>query len=144
MTMHRLDTPGTGVALAPSIAHLFSAATLLLAGAIAGFFYAYSSSVMPGLDATQANHAIAAMQAINSKVRNTVFFVAFFGMPVAAFVTAALLFSVRQRIAATLFLIAGVTYLVGAFLPTVLVNVPMNDALAVAEVPADPKESAKL
>jgi len=65
--------------------------TLILTGAIAGFFYAYTSSVMRGLDAIPAAHAIVAMQGINATVRNWVFAPAFFGTPVAAVVTGALL-----------------------------------------------------
>ncbi len=47
--------------------------------------------------------------------------------------------------AAALFLIAGSVYFLGALLPpTALVNVPMNEALATATVPADPQAALKL
>ncbi len=126
------------------VAFAAAAITLLLTGTMAGFFFAYSSSVMFGLDAAGAGHAIPAMQAINLAVRNPVFFVAFFGTPAAALVTAVLFLTTRRPMAAALFLIAGLVYFLGALLPTALVNVPMNEALATAIVPADPQAALKL
>lgn len=126
------------------IAYVSGAITLLLTGTMAGFFFAYSSSVMLGLDAAGATHAIPAMQAINLTVRNPVFFVAFFGTPVAALASAVVFLAARRPMAAALFLIAGLVYFLGALLPTALVNVPMNEALATATVPANPQVALKL
>lgn len=126
------------------IAYVSAAITLLLAGTMAGFFFAYSSSVMLGLDAAGPAHAIPAMQAINLTVRNPVFFVAFFGTPVAALVSAVVFLIARRPMAAALFLIAGSVYFLGALLPTALVNVPMNEALATATVPSNPQAALKL
>jgi uncharacterized membrane protein len=124
------------------IAYVSGAITLLLTGTMAGFFFAYSSSVMLGLDAAGATHAIPAMQAINLTVRNPVFFVAFFGTPVAALASAVVFLAARRPMAAALFLIAGLVYFLGALLPTALVNVPMNEALAT--VRADPLADLKI
>jgi uncharacterized membrane protein len=55
------------------------ALSVLAAALIAGFFYAYHCSVMPGLAATDAVSAIKAMQGINAVVRNAVFAFSFFG-----------------------------------------------------------------
>lgn len=55
--------------------------SLLLSGAIFGFFYAWICSTMWGLDATDPRVAIAAMQAMNASVRNMVFAPAFFATP---------------------------------------------------------------
>lgn len=52
--------------------------SLLLFGAIFGFFYAWICSTMWGLDTLDANSAIAAM---NISVRNGVFMPAFLGTP---------------------------------------------------------------
>jgi uncharacterized membrane protein len=121
-----------------------AAITLLLAGAIAGFFYAYSSSVMFGLDAVDPRHAIVSMQGINARVRNAVFFPAFFLTPVAAVVTAGLLVSDGHKVAAGCMAAAATVYVGGGFLPTVLINVPMNEALAIAGVSGNVDEAAKL
>jgi uncharacterized membrane protein len=120
------------------------ALTLILTGAIAGFFYAYTSSVMRGLDAIPAAHAIVAMQGINATVRNWIFALAFFGAPVAAIVTGALLGWRHHMTAALLMVLAAVIYIAGAFLPTLLINVPMNEALATVTVPADPRAADRL
>jgi uncharacterized membrane protein len=115
------------------LAGCLMALTLILTGAIAGFFYAYTSSVMRGLDAIPAAHAIVAMQGINATVRNWVFAPAFFGPPVAAFVTGALLGWLQYKGAAGLMFLAAIIYIAGAFLPTLLVNVPMNETLATCD-----------
>ncbi|MFD9898602.1 DUF1772 domain-containing protein [Mesorhizobium sp. NPDC059025] len=121
-----------------------SGVALLLAGAIAGFFYAYTSSVMRGLDAVAPAHAVVAMQGINATVRNAVFAPAFFGTPIAATLAAVALLGAGWRAAALAMLAAAASYLFGAFLPTFAVNVPMNEALAIAAVPDDAAEAAKL
>lgn len=121
-----------------------SATALLLAGAIAGFFYAYTSSVMRGLDAVAPEHAIVAMQGINATVRNMVFAPAFFGAPIAAVLAGTALLATGRRGAGLAMLAAATSYLLGAFLPTFAINVPMNEALASATVPDDVAEAAKL
>ena len=119
-------------------------ATLVLAGAMAGFFYAYSMSVMWALDATDPKAAIAAMQSINIVVRNAIFFPAFFGTPAVALVAAGLWWKQDAGQVALLMALAAIVYLCGAFLLTLFVNVPMNQALAIATIPADPEAARTL
>jgi uncharacterized membrane protein len=52
---------------------------LLASALMAGFFYAYSVSVMPGLAAGDALSAVRAMRSINAVIRTPVFAAAFFG-----------------------------------------------------------------
>ncbi len=103
---------------------------LLLNGAIFGFFYAWVCSTMWGLDALPPETAIAAMQAMNASVRNAVFAPAFFGTGPVLLMTAAWAWGRGSGRAAALFAAAGAVYLLGAVLPTALINVPMNEALA--------------
>jgi uncharacterized membrane protein len=110
--------------------------TLLLAGALGGLFFAYSVSVMAGLDAVRPEQAVAAMRAINVKIQNPVFLPAFLLMPVAAVVTGVLLFVLGRRTAGVLFLAAAVVYVLGVFVPSFAVNIPMNDALESARLSA--------
>lgn len=117
---------------------------LLLTGAIAGFFYAYSSSVMRGLDAAEPAVAIAAMQGINAQVRNAVFAPAFFGAPVACLLAAASLAWSGARRPALFMALAALVYLAGALYPTFAVNVAMNDTLAAATIPSDPAAARAL
>lgn len=107
--------------------------SLLLSAMIAGFFYAYSVDVMPGLDQMDPAEAIRAMQQINIAVRNPVFFVTFFITPVAAIVTALLLYLSDSKSAALAMIGAAAVYLLAAFLPTATINVPMNEVLALQD-----------
>ncbi|MGH2560335.1 MAG: DUF1772 domain-containing protein [Thermomicrobiales bacterium] len=127
-----------------ALAAVSATAALALTGAMAGLFYAFSVSAMRGLDGIDAAHAIPAMQSINRKILNPVFFVTFFGAPVAALATGGLLLALDERWAAVVFGLAAATYVLGTLVLTVVVNVPMNDALDVAEVPTDANDAARL
>ena len=106
--------------------------TLLLTGAVAGLFFAYSVSVMMGLDAIRPEQAIAAMRSINEKIQNAVFLASFLLAPVAAVVTGVLLLVLGQRTAGVVFFLAAATYVLGTLIPSFAVNIPMNDALDAA------------
>lgn len=111
--------------------------SLLSVGAIFGFFYAWVCSTLWGLDRVDPKTAIVAMQAMNASVRNAVFFPAFFLTPVFLAVTALVAFLQGRRFSAGFFAAGAAFYFAGAFLVTVLVNVPMNEALAQVTVPVD-------
>jgi hypothetical protein len=97
-------------------------ASIAFCGAIFGFFYAWVCSTMWGLDQTDPNTAIKAMQAMNASVRNAVFAPAFFGTPLVLLVTAGLAFLAGPRSAALFFGLAALVYLAGAFAVTVQVK----------------------
>lgn len=126
-----------------ALAAVSATATLAFIGVMAGVFFAFSVSVMIGLDRIRADQAILAMQSINRKILNPVFLTTFVGAPIAAAVTGALLLTLGKRTAGILFLLAGAMYVLGALMPTVAVNVPMNDKLDVANVPSDMQEAAR-
>ena len=107
----------------------------LMSGAIFGFFYAWVCSTMWGLDAADPRVAIEAMQAMNASVRNGVFAPAFFGTPVVLILTGIAAWGSGVRGAALAFGLGGLGYLFGGMILTMLVNVPMNEALALIEVP---------
>jgi len=109
--------------------------SLLFCGAIFGFFYAWICSTMWGLDAADPSVAIAAMQAMNASVRNAVFFPAFFLTPVVLAATSTLALAQGRRVSAKAFAAAAVVYLLGGLFATMLVNVPMNEALALVTIP---------
>ncbi len=111
--------------------------SLLLAGAIVGFFYAWVCSTMWGLDAAPPQVAIAAMQAMNASVRNGVFFPAFFGTGPVLLLTGLIAWRAGFGRAGAIFAGAGALYLVGAFALTAGINVPMNEALALVTIPED-------
>lgn len=112
--------------------------SLLHVASIFGFFYAWVCSTMLGLDASDPAVAIQAMQAMNASVRNAVFFPAFFLTPVVLASTAAALVRKGRRNAALWFGLAAVVYSLGGFGVTIALNVPMNEALALIELPLEP------
>ena len=76
------------------------------------------------------------MQAMNAGVRNWVFAPAFFGTSVLLMFTALAALRAGERRAATGFaLAAGLLHALGAMVPTMTVNVPVNGALALVETP---------
>lgn len=110
------------------IALLFLA--VLISGAVFGFFYAWSFTVMRGLGAAGGAVAIPAMQAINASIMTPWFALLFFGTPVATAVAGIAAYLADGRAAAAWLGLATVLYLAGCFAVTIFVNVPMNEALA--------------
>ena len=121
------------------------AGATLTTGLIAGVFYAYAVSVNLGLAAQPDADYVAAMQAINERIQNPLFFLSFFGA--ALFLLAALAAHYRrlQRSSGRFRLIAlaCALYIGGGFLLTVFVNVPMNEELARVSAGAPPGELAR-
>lgn len=103
--------------------------SVVLLGLLAGFFYAYSNSVMWGLDDTAADAAVVAMQGVNRVVRNPLFAVSFFGAPVATTVAAAFIWR-RDGAGCGLAAVLALALCLVAVGVTAVVNVPMNEALA--------------
>lgn len=115
---------------------------LLFSGAIFGFFYAWVCSTMWGLDAADPNVAIAAMQAMNTSVRNLVFAPAFWGTSLVLMVTALVAWKCGEARAALFFGAGGILYVLAAMVPTVTVNVALNETLALVETPLDTARAA--
>ena len=120
-------------AIGPAVRALTLAGATLSMGLVAGVFYAYAVSVNLGLaDQSDASY-VATMNAINERIQNPLFFASFFGAIL--FLLAALVIhfpklrSGRFRLIA----LACVLYVGGGFLPTVFVNVPLNDLLAAVD-----------
>lgn len=109
---------------------LFSA---LGCGLIAGVFFAFSTFVMKALAQQPPPQGIAAMQAINITVINPWFMTAFLGTAVTCLVLAISTLSKWHQPGAIYLLVGSLLYLVGTFLVTMLGNVPLNDALAIAD-----------
>ncbi len=128
----------------PSLPRVATLVALLHSGAIFGFFYAWVCSTMWGLDSADPRVAIQAMQAMNASVRNPAFAPAFFGTPVVAGLAALLAWRAHHGRSAALLAAAAVLYIVGAFAPTALVNVPMNLALAATDIPATREAAAEI
>lgn len=102
--------------------------SLGLVGLMAGFFYAYSVSVMVGLGEVSDTAFIETMQWINATVRNVWFGPAFFGSLIITGVTAVAAHMNGSRRVGLWMVFAFVLYAM-AFGITVGISVPLNNEL---------------
>lgn len=128
----------------PALLYPFAFASLMLSGAIFGFFYAWVCSAMWGFDAIDPRAAITAMQGVNDAVRNTVFLPAFFLTPVALLATAGFSYGAARPVAAVVFALGGMAYLLGGLFLTTQIHIPLNEDLAAVTVPTDMAEAAAI
>lgn len=118
------------------------AATLAM-GLLAGLFYAFTVSVMPGLGRTDGRTFVDAMQQMNVAILNPWFFLSYLGAPVLIIVAAALHRRAGRRTVLPWIAAAFVLYGV-AFVITAGVSVPLLDALAAAGPPDQLADLAQL
>ena len=109
------------------------AAATVVTGLVAGVYYAFACSVMLGLGASGDRTFIEAMQNINKKIENPVFFLAFFG---ALVLPAWALRTFRHDRRLRVWIAAGLALYAIGLLTTMAANVPLNNQLAAAGVPA--------
>jgi uncharacterized membrane protein len=136
---HKAPRPTT---LGSTVRALTLASATLTTGLIAGVYYAFAVSVNLGLAAQPDARYVAAMQAINERIENPVFFLSFFGA--ALFLLAALAAHSRRPRSGRFWLVtlACLLYIGSSFLLTVLVNMPLNEQLAGVAADASSSELA--
>ncbi|MGW4522149.1 anthrone oxygenase family protein [Amycolatopsis sp. NPDC004378] len=100
-------------------------AALVAAGLVAGLFYAYACSVMPGIGRGDDKTFVEAMRGINVAIVNPVFMLTFLGAPLLAAV--AVFFHLGSR--SLPWVIAGFVFLLAMVVITGVVNIPLNNAL---------------
>lgn len=100
-------------------------AALVAAGLIAGLFYAYACSVMPGIARGDDKTFVEAMRGINVAIVNPVFMLTFLGAPLLAGVAVFLNLGSRSLP----WVIAGFVFLLAMIVITGVVNIPLNNAL---------------
>ncbi|MBO1023439.1 DUF1772 domain-containing protein [Brucella pseudogrignonensis] len=100
-----------------------------------GIFYAFSSFVMAALARIPANVGISAMQSINITVINGTFFAVFFGTALLCLAIIALGLMGFGSLSKWAIIGAGI-YLIGTIGVTMILNVPLNDQLAVMDANA--------
>ena len=106
------------------------AVAIVGAGVVTGLLFAFSNFVLGALAEMPARHGMFAMQRINERILNPVFFGFFFGTPLLCLAIAVM---AAREVAAdgSALLIAGaLAYLAGPLAITMLRNVPLNDRLA--------------
>jgi uncharacterized membrane protein len=104
--------------------------TCLGAGLVGGVFFAFSAFVMKAIAGLPAPQGIAAMQRINAVVVNPLFMSVFIGTAVFAGLCIFAGFYPWGTRRSLLLVVAGASYLVGAFGVTAAFNVPRNERLA--------------
>lgn len=101
----------------------------LLCSLVAGFLFAFAVVTMPGIRSLSDGEFIRAFQAMDRVIQNNhpLFIVVWLGSVVAIITAAAL--GILQLAAAdkALLLLAGVAYVLTVQLPTIRINIPLNN-----------------
>jgi uncharacterized membrane protein len=112
-----------------TFANITLLATAFTTALIAGLFYSWSCSVIPGLGKlTDANYLLA-MQSINREILNPVFFMSFMGTLFLLPLSTWLQYTPSAPVRFYLLLGATIVYGAGTFGVTIFGNVPLNNAL---------------
>jgi uncharacterized membrane protein len=100
------------------------------AGAIGGFFFAFSVCVMAALGRQPARAGIATMQAINIVIINPLFLGAFLGTAALCVMASGLAVLDWRGLPRACVLLGSALYVLGSFGVTMRFNVPRNEALS--------------
>lgn len=95
-------------------------------GLLAGLFYAYTVSVMPGLARADDRTWVEGMRGINVAIQNGWFMLTFLGAPLLAAVAG---FLYLRSGAALWWIVAGFACLLATIVITGVVHIPMNNAI---------------
>lgn len=111
---------------------------LLWAGAIgcgvmAGVYFAFSTFVMQALGAIAPQAGMMAMQSINRVIVRSPFLPLFFGSTIVAAVAVATAALDWHGAASPPLLAAGLIYLGGMFISTIVLNIPLNNRLETSD-----------
>ncbi|KAA3659106.1 MAG: DUF1772 domain-containing protein [Chloroflexi bacterium] len=108
----------------------------LLSALVAGLLFAFSIVTMPGIKLLDDREFIRAFQVIDGVIQNNqpLFMLVWVGSVVAMLATAVLSFGQLSGVELVLMIVATAVYLFGVQLPTVTINVPLNNQLQRVEV----------
>ncbi len=114
-------------------------------GVMAGFFWAFTVVVMPGLEEAETTPAAAmeAMQGINAVVQSALFGLFFFGAPLLCILVIAHAAIVRDSVWRWIEAAAAAIYILGVPVVTFTQNIPLNDELDTLD-PAIPADAARM
>jgi uncharacterized membrane protein len=102
-------------------------------GLLAGIYFAFSTFVMTALGRVGPVQGIAAMNAINVEIVKSLFMPFFLGTTLTSAALVFIAFLRWNEGGAAAMLAGGVIYVLGMFAVTVVLNVPLNDALAAVD-----------
>ena len=117
----------------------------LLCSLVAGFLFAFSTVVMPGIKTLNDREFIRAFQVIDGVIQNNqpVFVAVWMGSIVAAVAAAGLGFGQLDGAQRLLLISAPIVYILGVQLSTFTINVPLNNQLQSLNVDAMDEEALK-
>src|SRR4030088_2515842 len=99
-------------------------------GLLGGLCFAFSTFIMAALSRIAQASGIMAMNAINVVIVQSLFMPLFIGTTLSSLVLAIAALLRWGQPGASAMLVGGVLYVVGMFVCTAVIHVPMNDALA--------------
>ena len=123
-----VDDEGVGV-MSSSFVIILLWTAALSSGLMAGVYFAFSVFVMKAFAELETTQAIAAMNAINKVILRSLFMPLFFGSTVISVMLIIAAYSQWGDVGAAVALFAGLVYLFGMFICTVVFNVPLNNML---------------
>ncbi|CAD72911.1 MAG TPA: DUF1772 domain-containing protein [Rhodopirellula baltica] len=116
--------------------HTVLVSATLLCSLVAGFLFAFDVVAMPGIGRLNDRSFIRAFQVIDGVIQdNQPFFMfVWIGSAIAIVVAAVIGFSQIDGVDRTLLIVAAVVYLLGVQLPTVRINIPLNNKIQAIDV----------
>ena len=122
---------------------VFYLLALLCTGALFGFFFTMSFSIMPGLDLTAPYSAILANQEIGHATQKSYFAVALIGTPVSLAILLGLLWRSGTKVERIWVAFAFLAF-VAMMVVTLTLNVPLNQILDALPIAADQENLSAL
>lgn len=118
--------------------------SLLSTALIAGLFFTWSNAIMPGLRKLPAHDFLLVMQTVNRSILNPLFLLLFFSPVFLLSAKMYLQFKEGISLSFWLLLLAALCYIFGVFILTIVVHIPINEALNKLNIQsATPDELAK-
>ena len=110
----------------------------LLCSLVAGFVFAFAVVVMPGIGHLGDGEFLRAFQVMDRVIQNSqpVFLLVWMGSVIALLASAALGFGQLDGTGRLLIIVAVLVYLLGVQVPTVTINVPLNNTVQTLEIDA--------
>lgn len=109
-----------------------------LCSLVAGFLFAFAVVAMPGIRSLNDRDFIRAFQAMDRVIQNNqpIFMLVWVGSVVVLITSAVLGIGQLDGVKRLLLILAALAYLLGVHLPTVTINIPMNNKLQTVNVDA--------
>ena len=120
------------------IFHIALVSATLLCSLVAGFVFAFACVLMPGIGTLGDREFLHSFQVMDRVIQNSqpLFVLVWAGSAVTLIVSAVIGFGQLAGLDRALLLVAAVVYLVGVQLPTLTINVPLNNQLQTLDLAA--------